>query len=103
MQRNQLAPKQILSWRNALRDRNSLDASVRNQTINTPFAAIIRVFCDLEPATAYTTVRGRGADFLEVRHDGTFVAGLDHVVGARCEGMAPGELCGRAGGDGYHF
>jgi hypothetical protein len=50
MQRNQLTPQEILPGGNTLRDRDDLFALVRDEAVDTPFAAVEGVFVDLEPA-----------------------------------------------------
>lgn len=82
MQRDKLTAKEVLSRRNALRDRNGLDTLVGDETVNAPFRAVKRIFGDLEPSTSDTRVGFRVADFLKVGHDGAFVGGIDDVVGA---------------------
>ena len=82
VQRNQLTPQQVLSRRNAFGNRNRLLSLVRNQTVNTPFGSVECVLSDFEPAAADAGVRLCVGDFLEVRHDGAFVGGVDYVVGA---------------------
>lgn len=91
MQRNELTTEQILARCNALWDRDGLNTLVGDETVHTPFRAIKRIFGDLEPSTSDTRVGFRVADFLEVGHDGAFVGGIDDVVGARGEGVAPCE------------
>lgn len=49
--------------------------------------------------TADSRISLRVRDFLEVGHDGAFVRSVDDIVGARGQGVAPGELCGGSGLD----
>lgn len=107
MQRNQLAAKQILSRRNALRDGDSLHASISDQPIDAPFPSRIEaVLCDLEPARCfalcvslvfvYVVTAGGGVArrtsrpsiglcvgyFFQIGHHRALMACVDHVVGA---------------------
>lgn len=93
MQRNQLGPQKILAGRNTSRDGDGLIALVGNQAIDTPFCAVECVLGDFEPATADARVRLGVADFLHVGHDRALVRGINHVVGARRQCVAPREGC----------
>ena len=101
MQRNQLAPKQILAWCNALGDGNRLHTLVCNQAVDTPFGAVECVLGDLEPSAADASVGLGVADLLQVGHYRALVRGVNDIVGSGGEGMAPCHGYLGAGLDGY--
>ena len=50
MQSNQLAAQEVLTWRDALRDGDGLDALGGDEAVDSPFAtAVEAVFGDFEP------------------------------------------------------
>lgn len=54
----------------------------------------------LEPSTADARIGLCVSDFLEIRHDGALVRGVNHVRGTGLECVAPDQFCGRAGLEG---
>jgi hypothetical protein len=51
----------------------------------------------LEPAITDTAICLCIRHFLQVCHNGTLVAGVNDIVGAGLQSVAPGQSCGRAG------
>jgi hypothetical protein len=116
VERNQFAAKKVLPWRNAGRNRDGLLALVGDQTVHTPLGAVEGIFSDLcrlvyqigvnsgrgekthlKPAIPDTAVCLRVRHFLQVCHNGAFVAGIDDIVGTGLQRVAPCQSCGRAG------
>jgi hypothetical protein len=72
-------------------------------TVWTPLLAIKRSTPHFEPSKASSEILNQPPPMPEsvFGHYGAFVRGVDDVVGARGEGVAPGEGCAGAGLEGY--